>query len=73
MDLAFLLPKDMRRDKCPAENKHYWSTEGDVRSTAGEQVVVRLGCKHCGKSEYIFLPHEQFKVNEKQILGEKNE
>ena len=72
MDLGFLLPKKIARSICPIENKHHWLSAGDVRSTAGEQVVVRLECKHCNKTEYLFLPHEQYKINEKQILGEKN-
>ena len=72
MNFNYLMEKRMRNRKCSQNSRQecYWQPVGDGRATNGGYVCVTMCCKHCARREDVFLPEEQYKIQESLISKE---
>jgi len=67
MDLAHLISRVNKKDRCLSAYSHYWVSIGDPQANAGDKVTIQFECKHCSKRIYEFLTREQYYLYENQI------
>jgi hypothetical protein len=62
----FLAISDLK-SRCPNGEEHRWRKSGDVRASAGDNIVVNFTCTKCNKRTSAFLTGREYQLYEKQL------
>jgi hypothetical protein len=64
----FLDSNDIK-SRCPSGEEHRWRKTGDVRASAGDNIVVNFTCAKCNKITSAFLTGKEYKLYENRLKG----